>query len=742
MNQNHSHRLSVLTGFLLAILLIYVGVLYNNQITKHDYYMEKSVRSIARVETAPASRGLITDRSGRPLVTNRSTYALTFDTSLLRPHDDKNAAILRLVKLCQQQNVPYVDTLPISKTPPYRFQMEEALPSQKKAFLAFLKVLPDSKRALRDYLILHPEAAGVPPDEEDLPTKKPRSKKKAEEAALKIGSKLLEEMEPDALTNELLKNAGITPEKLTAWMVKKFDIPEEQFSTADLRLILGVRYELYLRRIKDAVSTSYVMAEEVDTPFINLLSDGNYSGARVIHSYVREYETTYAAHILGTVGRLTADDLKDPESIYRTNHYPMDAMVGRSGVEASFEEYLQGRNGTRVVSTNTDGKVTGEYYSKPPQPGNTVELTLDLRLQKAVEDSLGQTISTMNRNNPNLGAAGAAAVVKVGTGEVLALASCPTYNLSTYRQDFNTLSDKKLRPDLPLLNRALQGCYPPGSTLKPLTAVAALEEGKIGPTERLHTKGKWIYPGTNDGPSCWLTRAGGGTHGDINVSQAITVSCNYFFAEMGYRLGMDKLNEYLRAFGLGEHTGIELYEEVGLLPENPPGEDLSPQAAFGQANQLYTPLQLANYIATLVSGGRHNEAHLLKAVKTYNNTGVVALGNDEPKNMVNIAPSTLEAVKKGMHGLTQGSLASHFRNCIVPAGAKTGTAQLGKGKKNNGVFVCFAPYDDPEIAVAIAIEKGGAGSALADTAVNILNTYFSASQSAESGALGENTLRP
>ena len=191
---------------------------------------------------------------------------------------------------------------------------------------------------------------------------------------------------------------------------------------------------------------------------------------------------------------------------------------------------------------------------------------------------------------------------------------------------------------------------------------------------------------------------------------------------------MDTLNEYLTAFGLGKPTGIEIGEKVGIQPENQEGENQAPWAAFGQANQLYTPLQLANYTAALVSGGNHYEAHLLKAVKSYDNSKVIAVNSTEPINVIDITNSTLTAVKEGMHNLTKGSLAPYFKNCIVSAGAKTGTAQVSRNTKNNGVFICFAPYEDPEIALAIVIEKGGSGSALASVAVEILNAYFSADE--------------
>ena len=227
----------------------------------------------------------------------------------------------------------------------------------------------------------------------------------------------------------------------------------------------------------------------------------------------------------------------------------------------------------------------------------------------------------------------------------------------------------------------------------------------------------------------------------MNVSGAITNSCNYFFSELGYRMQMDGLREYLVQFGLGEKTGIEIPETAGLLPENPQGQDQAPWAAFGQSTQLYSPLQLANYVATLVSGGKHCQAHLLKAAKAYDNSSVVATGNTEPVNTIDISGEYLNAVKQGMKGLVEGTLSPYFRNCVVSAGAKTGTSQVRADTKNHGVFVCFAPYDDPEIAVAIAIERADAGAALASTAVNILNAYFTPPEDTVA-ITGENQLLP
>lgn len=715
-------RLGLLGAFLGLVLLVYLGVLYNTQVNHYDKYMAQSIRSIAREEKVEASRGIITDRSGRPLVSNRSTYNLTFDASLLSGDEDENEAILRLVQLCRSNGVVWQDNLPITQTAPFTYTLDQLSALQKKRFLTYVKSLPDAAALLGSYLLQYPElvqtenAAAIAAQGELSDTER--------------GNALVAQLTTETLTADLLTRSGVTAPQFLQMMQRRLKL-SSAFSSDEARLILGVQYELSLRKLDNY--DAYILAEDIDTAFISLLSDGNFAGAKVTSSTVREYETAYAAHILGTVGRLYKEEYDE----LKGQGYDMDDWIGKDGVELAFEDYLKGGDGRRVVSSNSEGKITGEFYSEEPQPGSTVELTIDLKLQQTVEDALSETVSKMNAED-GLTTRGAGVVVeKVGTGEILALASYPTFDLSTYRQNFTVLANEELNPGRPLFNRATSGTYAPGSTLKPLTAIAALEEGKTTVAEKVRDTGRWTYPGDpNSYANCWNLSG----HGMETLSKAITDSCNYYFAEMGYRLGTDALNKYLTGFGLGEKTGIEIGDKAGILPENKAGENQSPWAAFGQANQLYTPIQLSNYIATLVSGGKHCNAHLLKTVKSYDNAEVLTVGDTTPKNTVSIHDSSLEAVKKGMLGLTTtGSLAPYFKDCSVTAGAKTGTAQISKKTKNNGVFVCFAPYDNPEIALAIVIEKGGSGSALASTAVKILNAYFSADEIG-AAVIGENQL--
>lgn len=721
MNQRPSQltRFRVMAAMALAVLAIYLVVLFNTQVVHHEEYLAKSIQTITRMENVEASRGIITDRSGRTLVTNQSTYSLTFDASLLKPGENQNDAILRLVTLCRDQGVAWEDNLPLSLDGAAHFTVDTLTDTQKSRFFSYLRDLKPTRELLAAYVRQHPELL-----------KPPKEGETALDPATAKDTELLKQTNSAALTNSLLLNAGVTPAKLFDWMREDMKLSDD-YSDSDARLILGVRYELKLRKL-GANNNAYVLAQNVDVAFCSLISDGQFQGAKIIRSSARQYATTYATHILGTVGRIP-----DYTDEWEDRGYLMDDTIGLSGAEAAFEDYLRGTDGKRMISVNSDGKITGEYYSVEPRSGYTVELTVDLKLQQAVEDTLAAKVAQLNQKDHLDSRGAAAAVVKVGTGEILSLASYPTFDLSTWRQDYAELSSD---PATPMLNRAASSAYAPGSTLKPATAVAALESGATTPSETLFDTGYWKYPSTtwNGGTWCWKHSG----HGKVNATTAITNSCNYYFAEMGYRMGLDTLNEYYSALGLGEPTGIEIGEKTGRQATNEGGSNQAPWAAYGQADQLYTPLQLANYIATLVSGGQHCPAHLLKSVKSYDNSEIIATGDTTPLNTLSISDSTLQAVKKGMYGYTQpgGMVYSYFKDCIVSAGAKTGTAQLGGGLKNNGVFVAFAPYDDPEIAIALVLEKGDAGAALASTAVTILNSYFS--RESTGSVLSDNELIP
>lgn len=664
-------RVIALLVFFGAFLLLFAAVLYDAQILHGGENRAKSISSNAASETVTASRGIITDRNGKVLVSNRLAYTLVFDRSGFDDDAALNAAILRLVQLCEKTGTGWNDTLPIGRV---------------GNFLRYSN------------------------------------------ARSETFDKFIEK-------NDL--TSGASGRQLLSELRELYHV-DESLSEREARLIVGVRYELHSR-------DSYTFAEDVSTEVLSLITDGRYEGVTIRTASARVYNTALAAHILGTIGPIWQEEWSSSEDTgyvgYADKGYSMNDLVGKDGVEKAFESYLRGTDGRRLITTDETGKITGELYTREPQPGGTVALTLDIDLQADVEAALAETISGMIDKDSNE-RGGAAAVVSVGTGEVLALASYPTYDLSTFNEDYDELvNDQRL----PMFNRATQGIYAPGSTFKMVTAVAALESGIITPSSIIQDRGIYTYY-KDPQPMCWIYSQTGSTHGRINVSQAITDSCNYFFYEVGRLTGIRTLDSYASQFGLGQSTGIEIGDSSGVLasPEWAESHDQewtdgqTITAAIGQSYNLFTPLQLANYVATLVGGGDHYQAHLLKNVKAYDNSRLLYMYNDKPMNTVEISDSTLSAVTRGMHELTvSGSVAYAFENCVVSAGAKTGSAQVGTDIAN-GVFVAYAPYEKPEIAVAIVIEKGGSGAALANTAVEIINSWFSRAQ--DGTAIGENTL--
>lgn len=663
-------RLIALGGVMFLCALVFVVTMFDAQIVNGDDYLAQSVRTNAKVETVKGSRGILTDRNGKTLVSNRAVYTLNFDASLVSS-EELNDALLRIIALLDEQDCALNTTLPLSPESPYAYDTSRGSAKTLAKYLVSLKWMEEGDT----------DDAGLP--------------------------------------------ASLSASALYFRLCKEYEV-SDSLPAQSARKLVGLRYSLATAKMNGY--SSFEFASDVDVSLISLIKDGDYAGVQVDTSSVRVYETEAAAHVLGYTG-----SIQDWDAYRDKDGYTLASIVGQTGAELAFEEYLHGSNGKRLITLNDSGKVTGELYSTQPQPGSTVALTIDIDFQEDVEQALADTVSAMTTSD-GIDRGAAVAVVQVGTGDVLALASYPTYSLSTFRQDASTLNSDPMRP---LWNRATQGKYAPGSTIKPLTAIAALESGATTLREKINDTGKWVYPGYSASYTyCWK-RSG---HGSLNVRGAVTNSCNYFFAEMGYRLGMDKLNEYFAAFGLGSPTGIETGDTAGRLPSQNAGENLAPWAAYGQANQEFSPLQLANYIATLCGGGERYATHLLKNVRSSGSGALEYVYDAAPVETVAMDEDNLAAVLGGMRDLvTDGALASYFKDCIVDAAAKTGTAQTNDTENDNGVFVCFAPYDDPQIAVAIVIEKGGTGAALASTAVEILNSYFS-SATAGSAVTGENTL--
>ena len=681
-------RAILLLILFITILALFALKLFDLQIIKTNGNTD-NIAKYTTVTTVRAARGDILDRNGNVLVGNRASYDLVFNHYVIESYGQTNEALYALVHKCRDLNLSYNDHFPVSKTRPFEYTLNDFATSWQNHFQSFMV-----DRSL---------------------------------------------------------DSDITAPLLIEKLRERYKIPEG-WSDEDARAVIGMRYEFDLRGISSL--PTYTFIEDISDENLSAILELNTPGLMVESSTVREYHTKYAAHILGYMGGMDDDDWAK----YKNAGYSMDAYIGQSGFEEAFEDYLHGIDGQRVDVVSKDGTIveqfwrvnrkTGEVYT--PIAGNNVETTIDLELQGIAEDSLANIMKELTDPEKNtskdesngLDAEGAAVIVmKVKTGEILACASYPTYNLATMNQDWAEIEADPLKP---FFNRAFGANYAPGSTFKLCTSVAALEEGIITPSTIIEDKGIYTYY-VDPQPMCWIWRQAHTTHGRINVSQAIVDSCNYFYYEVGRLTGIKKLDEYATAFGLGQSTGIEIGDVSGVLasPEWAEAHDRewtdgqTITAAIGQSYNLFTPLQLANYVATLVSGGEHYEAHLLKNVKSYDNSRIIDVYDKGTLNEMHISESTMAAVTKGMHDLTHDSLQGAFSRCVVEAGAKTGSAQVGTDIAN-GTFVAYAPYDDPEIAIAIVVEKGGSGSLLANAAVDIINAWFT--RGGSSASLGENTL--
>ena len=689
-----------MAALMAALLLTLSAFLYRTQVVRGEYYAAQSRQKIANIESVEAGRGKITDAYGQILVTNQVSYQVLLDTSRMDGAENRNRILAELVQVCRDSGVEWSDSLPITTNAPFKYTTDEVFN---------YRTTDDQGKAVWNTTRLYKLAVAM----------KWIQQKDGWATSPPTAAELLERMCVS------FKLEGANPEQA--------------------RDTIGVLYELYLRS-KDINRTAYVFAKDVDMDFIARVKERGLAGVTIQPTSVRQYNTDYAAHLLGRVGLMDTDEWAHYKTVDLDADgymdYQMDDSVGKEGVEKVFESYLRGTAGLRSVELNTNGKVVSEEWIREPEAGSSVCLTLDLNLQRAVEDSLAKRIPNLSGKNTE---GAAAVVIDVTDAGVLASASYPTFRLASYSADYNENAADTLKP---LYNRALLGTYAPGSTFKPITGIAALEEGIITPSTRILDTGVYRYY-SNDGPRCWIYNQSGGTHGQQTVAEAIKNSCNIFFYDVGRQLGIEKLQAYAQMFGLGQKTGLELPESSGVMagPEYTesmggtwyPGNTLS--VAIGQESSQFTPIQLANYVATLVNGGTHYRTHLLKQVRSADGTQVTYEYEPEILGTLELKEKNLEAVKAGMLALTQeGSLARYFQDLDVKVGAKTGSAQVSAtSKDSNAVLVCFAPYDDPEIALAIVAEKGGTGSELGAIAADIFRAYFSAQTSQET-VKTENTL--
>ena len=719
-----NRRTLAVAAVLAVILAVFVGVLYNLQIVHVEDYRAMSVVKIDNRVTVEGARGELLDRYGRELVTNRAVYRITLNTRLMGDEAERNPNLMELITICRDNGLSWSDSLPISTTAPFTYTTDTPLAYE----------LSDGGVAFTQLGSLL--------------------------NALPLGSTVKEALNlPDTKAVEAAKTladipAGPTAEELMEALRTYFEI-DPSWSDEDARALIGVLYEVNLRSY-EVNQQEYIFAQDVDIDVISAVKERGLTGVSIDVSTVREYQTSAAAHLLGRVGTIQNWDY------YKELGYNMNDKVGIDGVESAFESYLRGESGTLVQELDTSGRVISEYWytnsktgeTDEPQPGDNVMLTLDLRLQEKVEEILANTIENLDSEDTE---GGAVVVESVKDGEILAMASYPTFDLANVYSNSTLYNEVKDNPLRPFTNRATQEFYYPGSTFKPLVAIAALEEGLTTPTEEIEDTGSLElpeeehYPYGDFHPQCWIYRQYGGNHGWENLAEALRDSCNIYFYTLGHRLGIDKIDEYAAAFGLGEPTGIEVPEVKGWVAGPATSEALNQtwyggnllNAAIGQDNTQVTPLQLANYIVTLLNGGDHLVPHLLKTVKSSDYAETVYEQEREVRNSLNLDPANVEAVKQGMWAVAndpESTVDQYLSNLAVEVGAKTGSAQVGSAElEADAIFTLFAPYDDPEIVISIVVEGGASGGNLAQAAGQIVNYYFSAEHTVES-VDAENTL--
>lgn len=682
-------RIIALLALMILLLAVYLGFLYQLQIIDGEIYYNRSKEITETKLTVTASRGNILDRYGRILIGNKECYNLKINTDkLFSNNDDPNGTILELIDMVQQYGDVYTDDLPITSSPP--FEYDPAMTAIQETMLkAYFK---DKAKEFKEM--------GLPE-------------------------------EPTAV-------------QLMSYMRTRYSI-DNSYSAEEMRLIAGVRYSINVRY---AINTAdYIFVEDASMKLISSILEKKLTGIEVNRAYVRDYRTEYAAHILGYVGLMTQEEY-EKYSLYK---YSTDAYVGKDGIEYAFESYLHGTDGEKYETKNAAGTVLATVYTKEPVPGNHIYLTIDIVLQEQVERILGNCLDALirtrevermeaklrgeyNEEMKDEITGAAAVVINVNTGEPLAIASWPTYDVTTIIENYAQLLET---PNAPLFNRALMGAYAPGSTFKPCTAIAALTEGIINTEDLVDCQGVYTrYAAEGYAPECWIWQQGY-THPEENVVTAIRDSCNYFFYTISNDLGIDKMGEVAHAFGLGVPTGVELVETTGNMSNSENHSDYTGtewrigdtlQAGIGQSDSIFSPLQLAEYCATVANSGTRYSASILKSIRTYDYSKKLYEREPEVLSTVETADYNWAAVQEGMEQVVNSpyneSNYLNFIDCAWHVAGKTGTAQKGENITNDAIFICYGPYDDPEVAVAVVVERGGSGAGIVHVARQIMDAYI------------------
>ena len=666
-------RASVILLIFALVLLFFIYTMYDLQIVETGGVIDNTTTytTITRVK---AARGDLLDTNGNKLVGNRASYDLVLNHYVILSADGTNKHLYNLVKLCDDQGISYTDHFPISARKPYVYTLDQYNSTWKSHFQVFLEY-----------------QGGLDSD--------------------------------------------ITAPLLLEKLREIYDIPAE-WTEDEARKVIGLRYELSLRNCVGSLS-NFVFISDASDEVLSAIVELNIPGLMVEASTVREYSTPYAAHILGTVGAMNEEQWDYYKNL---PGYEMNTLVGQSGLEKAYEEYLHGTDGWREDTVAADGTLISSRYLSEPKAGSNVEVSIDLTLQMVAETQLASAITELRALGEGVSGydaeGGSVVAIDVKTGQILVCANYPTYDPATYFEDYNDLLEA---PYSPLINRALMQAYPPGSAYKMVTSIAALENHIITPLQEIEDKGAFDkYDGLT--LKCLVYSQSGATHQSINVAEALMHSCNYFYYTVGDMLSIEQLDTVAKGMGLGEPTGVELPEVVGYRANRETKRELYSgynrswtkgdmlTAVIGQSDNRFTPLQLAVYASTLANKGVRNKATFMKRIVSTDYTQLLAENTPKQLSYLQMSQSTIDTYFDGMTRVINdyhGTGSSPDWNTVpVTVAGKTSTADQFDESSANAAFVCFAPVEDPQIAIAIYVEKGGHGSSLTPIARAILREYF------------------
>ena len=679
-------RFNIINILVYLIGIILIVQLFNLQVVHGESYREQSNTRLSRTSIIKAARGSILDRSGNELAGVKTENNIEiYKTNI--SDDELNKSVLNLVELLNKYQIGYDDTFPI-KINPFEFTISgDELTNWKKKY----KIAEDAT---------------------------------AEESFYKFKNKY-------EITND---------------------------NVEEIRKIISIRY--IITTTGYSATKSITIATNVNEEVVAQISERNsdFPGVSISTNAARtDLAGNLAAHVIGYTGKIKEDEYNANKDIYN-----IDDIIGKTGIEYVFEKYLKGTDGEKQVEMSVDGTITGETVAKNAIAGSDVVLTIDSNLQKVTQDSLENCINKIRSGGfaQTYDAQGGAAVVmNVNTGEVLATASYPTFEPQWFVGGISQENWAYLRDDSrhPQINKTIQSTYEPGSTFKMVTAIAGLETGAITTKERINDTG--VYRKYNMEWKCWYYTSYHRGHGYQNVTQALQHSCNYFFYETGDRMGIDNLSKYALHFGLGKKTGIELpNEKEGAVASKEtyaklrnggrigPGDVLN--ASIGQGDNNFTPMQIAKYISSIANGGNVVKPTIVKSILNSDGSEVSRdeitqytnekLGYSDTDDGITINQESVNVAKEGMRMAASeagGTAYNIFKGFNQEVAGKTGSAEAGKDKNGNDLvnawFVCFAPYEKPEVAVVVMIENGGHGNYAAEVARDVLTQYFGMNESTE-----------